>query len=87
MESSRLTFSLCRLSAEKNTIQDNISWLNLCELSLCSLDTTKIDHLSLEKGSFSLNGHWITLGQLGLAFVWVITVEFHLGPFRSLGQP
>jgi len=63
-------------SAKHNTIHDYISRLNLSEPSFCPCDTAKMDHPWPEKRSAA--AQWqldCFTGQLGLAFVWIITVD------------
>lgn len=72
----QVNFSFVFPSAKHNTIHDYISGLNLSEPSFCPPDTAKMDHPWPEKRSAA--AQWqldCFTGQLGLAFVWIITVD------------
>ncbi len=83
----QVNFSFVFPSSKHNTIHDYISGLKLSEPSFCPSDTAKMDHPCLEKRSAA--AQWqldCFTGQLGLAFVWIITVDLkQTSPLQVMG--
>lgn len=81
----QVNFSFVFPSAKHNTMHDCISGLTLSEPSFCPSDTAEMDHSCPEKRSAA--AQWqldCFTGQLGLAFVWIITVDLRQASPRQV---